>query len=232
MGVGGAPVWWLACVHTTPRQQAHGHELTWRRRAHPRPAPRQQAHGYWTGVARARDENPHGAVPPPGLAHMGVGGAPVSWLACVHTTPRQQAHGHELTWRRRAHPRPAPRQQAHGYWTGVARARDENPHGAVPPPGLAHMGVGGAPVWWLACVHTTPRQQAHGHELTWRRRAHPRPAPRQQAHGYWTGVARARDENPHGAVPPPGLAHMGVGGAPVWWLACVHTTPRQQAHGH
>ena len=32
--------------------------------------------------------------PPPGLAHMGVGGAPVSWLVCVHTTPRQQAHGY------------------------------------------------------------------------------------------------------------------------------------------
>ena len=54
--------------------------------------PRQQLR--LTGVARARDGNPHGAVPPPGLARMGVGGAPVSWLACAHTTPRQQAHGY------------------------------------------------------------------------------------------------------------------------------------------
>ena len=48
-----------------------------------------------TGVARAaRDGNFQGAVPPQGLARMGVGGDPVSWLACVHTAPRQQAHGY------------------------------------------------------------------------------------------------------------------------------------------
>ena len=47
----------------------------------------------WYGAC-ARVGSPQGAVPPPGLTRMGVGGAPVSWLACVHTTPRQQAHGY------------------------------------------------------------------------------------------------------------------------------------------
>ena len=42
----------------------------------------------------ARDGSPQGAVPPPGLTRMGVGGAPVSWLTCVHKTPPQQAHGY------------------------------------------------------------------------------------------------------------------------------------------
>ena len=43
-----------------------------------------------TGVARARGGNPRGALQPPGLTRMGVGGDPASWLACAHATPRQQ----------------------------------------------------------------------------------------------------------------------------------------------
>ena len=39
-----------------------------------------------TGVARARGGNPQGAVPPPGLTRMGVGGDPASWLACAYVT--------------------------------------------------------------------------------------------------------------------------------------------------
>ena len=63
-----------------------------------------------TGVARARDGNPHGDVAPPGLARMGVGGAPVSWLVpdcrapCVcrralgaGSLPRQRGRPRDLT---------------------------------------------------------------------------------------------------------------------------------------
>ena len=39
-----------------------------------------------TGVARARGGNPQGALQPPGLTHMGVGGAPAAWLACAYVT--------------------------------------------------------------------------------------------------------------------------------------------------
>ena len=142
----------------------------------------------------------------------------------------------ELTWRRRAHPPRGYHHDSRPTATGLAwRARAMGT-----PTGLFHHRASLTWEWeetrfrgW--CVFT----QHHANrptatELTWRRRAHPptRLPPRQQAHGYWTGVARARDENPHGAVPPPGLAHMGVGGAPVSWLVCVHTTPRQQAHGY
>ena len=47
----------------------------------------------WPGAC-VRDGNPQGALQPLGLTRMGVGGGPVSWLARVHSAPRQQAHGY------------------------------------------------------------------------------------------------------------------------------------------
>ena len=55
----------------------------------------------------------------------------------------------ELTWRRRHTPNYTATTTPAGLQsrlTGVTRARDGNPHGAVPPPGLTRMGVGGDPV--------------------------------------------------------------------------------------